>query len=209
MKTKHLITSFIVAGSLALSAKADLTVNFDIDGVRDATGAAFSPTSTLVLLVADFGNAGITVPDVGFSTAVGATWGSDVVFARFDLADGDGVRQISLSGIADTYAQKTFALYWFPTLDLADAVLLNGAAYGSSVPTTWATPAVGGLEGFSFFGQNNTGTLTDPVLPSGFSNARMTASSVVGSAVPEPSSFAAFAGLSVLAAVASRRRRSA
>jgi len=205
MNTKSSLTLSLIALSAAV-AQADVTINFDVDGLRDATGGVFAPTSTLVLLVADFGSAGFGTPFAGFNTTNLSMWGEDVVMARFNLSDGDGVRQIALTGLSDTFALRSFAMFWFPTLGLSDNVLLNGSAYGNSLPITWVAPPVGGLDGYSLFGINNTGNLSSNPFLGGVSNANMTASLIV---IPEPSSFAALAGLAVLGMVVARRRRSA
>lgn len=195
-----------VAVSAASCALATVTLNINIDGLRNA-GGEFASYSSLVLLVADMDGNGFTAPVSGFSTTASSTWGDDDrIVARFDgsIDEFDGFFASAVIA-ADLYASKAIALYWFPSLTLDNSSLNAGVSYGTSVGTlSWIAPAVGGTLSYDFLGANSTGAYGTGV----YTNAQMSANFTVAP-IPEPSAAVALAGAAILGVAATRRRRRA
>lgn len=107
----------------------------------------------------------------------------------------EGVTLGGQLGQGDRFAIVTFSL--------STTVALAGDTFTVWTDPLWVIPADG--SGFTFSATPGTGII--PQL--GASSVPLFTGIVSGSAVPEPSSFAAIAGLGILGAVVTRRRRSA
>lgn len=205
-----------LAGSLYCAANAAVTINFSVDSVYTSAGAAV-PTTGLGLIIADTTGDGFGQINAG-SISVGSLLGSSdlVVFsADFSTFGTDGVWFVAATDLSFSNSwngNDKLAFVWFPTLTSGSSTVQNGLEYGLLADASWVTPSDGGSNentyqiissgGNGFFGANaNTLQLTN-------SQARSILS-VGGVAIPEPSSFAALAGLGILGVVATRRRRSA
>jgi MYXO-CTERM domain-containing protein len=201
----------------AVAAHAAVTITAgNIAPVLDKNGQPVAAGSRGVL-VADFSNNGIVLAD-NTQLSVGSFIGAGVddrilgVFAASDLS-GSGDFGFDFSGVSWSYSGNFGAgdhLYfmWFPEVFTSDSVLSQGTSYGVfrsdikdvSADIAWVAAPDGQNVALVSLGGALGG---DP----GVSAAQLTAS-LATTAIPEPSSFAAFAGLAVLGAVASRRRRS-
>lgn len=206
-------TLLILACALASSALADVTINFNIDSLRDSTGSEVSVTS-LGLIVADTGANGfsnLSVGNISTNSLIGA---DDLIVGRFDYSSfgTGGAAQVA---ITNTFSKgwspnNQLAVIWLPSLTLTRTSLSGGESYGMVTLSSWLTPGDSGSNATAYqilsttqigFFSSNANTLS-------ISNLQSRASLNV-SAIPEPTTFAALFGAAALGLAAFRRRRTA
>lgn len=202
---KSILLSLAIAPVASFGA---IAVNFSGVAFLDSLGNTV-PDGTLVQIIASTADAVFSDP-----TPISFVSNDDRIIASFSVDAGtSGVAGGTVAALIipdySTFAGFTLGdslmLRWFPSLTIG-ATQPGITSYGSyrtdsildGSNIAWIAPADAG------------GTWTLSVISVDFggstSNAMMTASLVV---IPEPSSFAALAGLAVLGVVATRRRRSA
>lgn len=182
-----------------LATAQTVTMVFTVGILANAGGTALSDGS-LVQLIAS--------PDATFAAPTDTTFvgGNDVLFysAGFDSSTigTPGGAQITLTGLSlTTYPIATYklALRWFPTLTTAATTPGASTAYGQfdfNSDATWVAPSAGNSDNYTMLTTAASGSL-----PNSTGYASLTTA-----AIPEPSTYAALAGLAALAAAAWRRR---
>jgi hypothetical protein len=193
---------------MALSASAAVTISFNADSLRDSSGTV-APTSTLAFLLADAGNDGFGSIIAESINQYDVLASGDTVVARFDFSTfaTPGVISESVSGIDLTNfaSGNQLAIVWMPGLTTAETTVGASQSYGLLTDASWVAPSDGGTSlayqvisdtnNFFFASSPTTLSVTDAQSQASFTTP-----------VPEPSAFAAIAGLLALGFVALRRR---
>jgi hypothetical protein len=177
-----------------------VTMVFTVGILANATGSTPLADGSLVQLIAS--------PDDIFTAPTPGAFsgGNDIIFqtVAFDSSTigTAGGAQISVTGLSLTlYPIATYklALRWFPTLTTAATTPGNSTPYGQfdfNNDPTWVAPSSGNSENYSLLTTAAGGSLGNST---GYAT-RATA------AIPEPSTYAALAGLAALAAALWRKR---
>lgn len=192
---------------LALSAVASaqtVTIVFYIGILSNGAGTPVADNS-LVQLIAS--------PDSTFAapTTTAFTGGNDVLFYTggvdsSTVANTAGGTQISITGLdlaIYPIAGYKVALRWYPTLTVASSTPGAGTAYGQfdyNSDPSWVVPAANGSDTLYMLTTTAGGSLPD-------TTGRAT--QTTPAAIPEPSTYAALAGLAALGAAIWRKRRAA
>jgi len=208
MNTSLKIAALAVV-SAASSALASVTIDISGGALFNSAGAPLADGS-LLYAVSSASNVFPTGADASTSISVGDFTFGDNVLLGSTVVDsgvaGPGTFDLILSGLnlsGGVSAGNHIALFWIPTFSGSStsntAALIKGVSYGVYVDPTWTVPAEGATVGYAvetvFIGGSIADSLTKATQLVG------------GSAIPEPSSFAALAGFAVLGLAASRRRR--
>lgn len=188
---------------LAIGAQAQVTIQLNLDGLLDQLGG-YSPTSSLVLVVADVDGNGFGLDSIaaGQSLTAGSYIGdsNDYVVFVGDLSafSEPGVGQLGVNGAqttTDWTAGDQLAVVWFPSLTTASATVVDGSSYGYITSTIFVTPANGGTATYQIITAAAKGYSEPDEFTYSASTVEATASFVVGgSAVPEPSTIALVLG---------------
>jgi len=205
----------LISFSTGLSHAAVTIIGGSIGPILDQTGSPVQ-LGAVGVLVADFSNDGVLNP-FGTTLNVNSFVGNGTddrilgVFSALDLS-GAGDIGYDFSGVSWEYggafgAGDRLHFLWFPSVTTFGSIVSGGLAYGSftsdlvdvSATNNWIAAPDGQNVSVVAFGASIGGS---PSFPSSAFTATLTA-------IPEPSSFAALAGLAVLGMVATRRRRSA
>ncbi len=221
--SKQKLAIGIVAASLAVSAQAAVSITGGLIGpLRNSAGNIISP-GTLGLFVVDQSNNGLlnaanTVLSVN-SFLGGGT--DDLILGTYTALDigGSGEIGFDFSGAVINISGNTSTgdnLYfvWFPTLtnSAIGTTVGGGISYGAFTSAikdefadiAWVVPSDGASVSI---GSLSAGLGGNPALTNLQATASLTTTG--GVVIPEPSSFAALAGLAAVGMAASRRRRSA
>lgn len=210
MKHKFIASILALAPLVGYSA---ITLNMQVAGLLNSSGQSITAGSFGAVIVDQSGN-GISDP-LGAVFSAGQLFGGDnLVLGVSSASDvtGEGNIGFDLAAVFELSTSLTVGdkLYfiWFPSVTNAAAPIGAATSYGlftSEVITdlsniAWAVPADGTYSLNAY-----------PVeLGGSYTPTQLRANNITaGSAVPEPSSFAAIAGLGILGVVATRRRRSA
>lgn len=190
-----------------------VTFSINIDSVFSGNGTTLVPTNTLAFVVIDKNGDGIDAvvnPALTLGSLIGA---DDYVAWKGSFANGDtGVFSdvVTFSiGNANVPNNAAMAFVWFPGLTTSSSTLLTGQSYGvytsASATQFGSTSAwnVGANNAATYtlnvFTATNTGALGSPSpLAGGLSNTALSASKVVGSAIPEPSTWASIFGFAAI-----------
>ena len=197
MKIKHLALIGLIAAPL--TSFATVTIGFG--------GGALFGTSVNDPLADGALVYAVTSLDATFDapTSAGFVSGNDTLLGKWSVdssVGAPGAFDASLAGIvldASIVAGKSIAIYWFPSLTVASAAPTAGAAYGTFTDASWVIPADGSTVSFPFETVAIGGSLPD--------SAGVASLTIAGSVIPEPSTYAALAGVAVLGLAALRRRR--
>lgn len=192
---KNLLIALFVALS-AVGYAQTITLDFTVGVLSNSTGAAPLADGALFQVIASNDNV-FTAPTT--SSFVG---GDDVVLwtGAFDSTTTGltGAMNLVLAGVSSaTYSGDYLLVRWFPTLTSV-AVTPGVTTYGQfGYPNdvSWFAPAAGNTVSYSMVTIGAGGALADSVGMASYATA-----------VPEPSTYAALLGISVLGLVAYRRR---
>ena len=206
MNTSIKLTVLAVCAA-ATSALASVSIGIGGGALFDSSGAPVTDGG-LVYAVSSAAKLFPTGTSVETSLSVGDfTWQDNVLLGSWAVDSsvaGAGSFDAFLAGIAlsgGVSQGAQIAIIWFPSLqssainDAASATF--GTSYGVYTNPAWVIPADGSTVSFS---------VETAAIGGGISDALTRANQTVGF-VPEPSSFAAFAGFAALGLAASRRRR--
>jgi hypothetical protein len=191
-------TSLLACLLVPISASASITLDIYAERLETSTGDPM-PTTGLVILAASTLDStfGAPTPSSFFS-------GDDIEVARWSLDSGFGpgifnkAPVLTLSG--NWNANDPLQLYWFPENTVSDTTPIAGQSYGVfrddiEVPLAshdaWITPADGSTASLRFY-TTDAGSNDGVVYPASAGQASLTV-------VPEPSAFAAVAGLGCFA----------
>jgi len=190
-------------------ARCAVTIDFTGGALFTNLGAPL-PTGSLVLLVADTANNGYgTVVPGSLNNGAFLNGADDMILARATVTDLGGFQ-----GVLDNFAGSLLGnwgtgdpllLYWFSSVTGASTSLSGGERYGFYTSATgqdgsdpWVTPADGTPAINLSFATITAG---------GTSNADTAGYATSLVAIPEPSTFAAIAGVVMLGFAAFRRRK--
>lgn len=199
------------ACSICTSAIASVSISFS-GGVLSNSSGTELPDGALVYAVSSASNVFPTGTNALTSLSVGDfTFGDNVLLGSWSVDSGvagPGTFEAFLGGInlSGGIAQgNRIAIIWVPGLSAASintpSALVSGMSYGVYADPSWVVPADGSTVGYA---------VETVAIGGAISNSLTVASqSVGGSAIPEPSSFAALAGLAMLGFAGMRKRRSA
>lgn len=204
---------------------ATITVNFQFAGIRDQAGSPVA-LNTLGILVADNNNTNsfpgstpLTSDDLlGATLTTGLAIDTKEIVATFNAADlGGGL--VGFNGNLTNFAYDSeiaagtkFALYWFPGITSSGSIVGNSQYYGyyrndlvqfeSGSDIAFIFPTDGSFSNLYSFDE-------DVLLTSGASipTAADFTASFQTSAVPEPSTFMALAGLGICGFLLRRSRK--
>lgn len=211
MKTTKILALAATTASSSVLWGA-ITINFAGVAFLNSSGNPL-PDGALIQIIASTQDATFNAP-----TATAFVSGDDVIIASFtvdSVSSGVAGGVVAQLNIADytTYSASfsvndPLAVRWFPSLTTSSTVP-GSTSYGhfssssvlSGSDIAWLAPADAG------------GTYTLNLLSTDFSGetpvAQMRANLSTAGAIPEPSSFAALAGLAMLGVAGMRKRRSA
>lgn len=217
MKRALTISALLLA---PLSSFAAVTITNGAIGPLRASNGSSIAVGSVGILVADFSNNGIidaknTVLSVNSFVGAGSDDQILGVFTATDL-DGSGHIGFDFSGTSWNYqgnfgANDQLFFLWFPSISTVGATVGSGVSYGEfrsssadvSADIAWIAPSDGQNVSIIAFGEVLGGSPA-------FSTAELTAAKITaGAAIPEPSSFAALAGLAMLGFAGMRKRRNA
>jgi hypothetical protein len=190
------------------SASATVTISFNADSLLTSGGAA-EATTTLAFLVADAGGDGFGAINAGTINQYDIVGSGDVIVSRFDFSGlgTPGIIAAADSGIVlDGFtAGSQLAIVWMTGLTTGSASVANGQSYGLLTDASWVAPSDGFVsETYQVISASALGFFAPNATTLAVSDVQSQASFTV---VPEPSTFAALAGLCALGAVMVRRRR--
>lgn len=200
---KPLLLALVLALAASAHAQTIVTFNFFLGVLSDSGGTAVSDGSVVQFIVS---------PDSTFGAPTSSSFvsGNDVILATraVDSSTGGapGVVYVAISNIDLAAAGITggsfIAVRWFPTLGIAAVQPGNSTPYGQwsyANDPSWVVPTSSGVTDFAFqtasaYGGPNPDTVgrTTQTTPA---------------AIPEPSTYAALAGLAALGAAIWRKRR--
>ena len=206
---KSLIT--LVPCLIAATLSHGVTINLSGSDLLQSNGTSKASTGALGLLVAATEGASVFgTPTDGDSTAVGSTFGSEyLIVARFGLvADGvafEAVNETLGAAPLTNWAEgDALAIYWFPGLTTATANFSTGDSFGSFTSadainggSAWVTPA-------------NTSTVSLNMVTVSAGGTTPNADGIADqsvSGIPEPSTYAAIAGVLMIGLAVMRRKR--
>ncbi len=200
MKLKHVIPALAL---LATTASAQFTLSGN--ALRNAPGTALGDFGLVLVDINGVGFSNSTIDiDLGESLGSGATYGDFFVILAPKAFAGNTSTVIfnaSVSNVPFDGGVTTGDRFAIVTFENSSTTALANDTWRIWTDSTWLVPAAGGGITFSTtpgVGVANTlGSTASPVLTG------------VVQAIPEPSSFAALAGLAVVGMAATRRRRSA
>lgn len=209
MKTKlhtllFLVTLGLVSAPAARATAGDFTINFAA-GILTASNSTSLVDGSLVVLLTNGINGSFSAP-----SASAFVTGDDVLLGSFgtnsvDFSEPGGlVATLTPNFSASLTVGQQIMVRWFPSLTTSSLAPGAGVSYGQ----------------YSFTGGNTDSTLADWTIPaSGVISPTLATAAVSGSlansagqasftinAIPEPSVFALFGGLTALGLAAWRRR---
>lgn len=208
----------ITLSALALTASSYAAVGIVGGQIGDlfTSSNALIPNNSIGIVVADFSNNGVLDPLGTTLTANQFIGGGsdDMILGVYQSSGGN----FDFSGLTFSYSGSFGAgdrLYflWFPTINQLNATVGAGVSYGSfrsdvaqtlsGAEIAWIAPADGNytlLALTASLGADPSEALDPATLRATLTTA--------GAAIPEPSSFAAAAGLAMLGFAGMRKRRS-
>lgn len=193
------IAAVAVAIATTSIAKADIVLNFTGGALFGADTSTPLADGRLIYAVAST-NGIFSGPTIGSFTS-----GNEILLGSW-AADSNvgapGAFDKSITGISLTgglVADLKIAIYWFETINLGGLTPSGGEKYGFYTASNWLVPADGANVTLSLETQAIGGSVSDTL-----ALANLT---VAGSAIPEPSTAAAFGGLAILGFAAARRQR--